>query len=131
MFCRLWLTAEYENQKTYPFISKTFYDFWRIIWHDKGSFCPCLCSMSQNLENTVTCLPTKTWFGLITGLLTREHNLCSVSEDVLNKVAFCTKDFGYQTHNREKAKFFLGGGMGTHQLLYSGACCCFLSKLPA
>jgi hypothetical protein len=42
---------------------------------------------------------------LIIGLLTREHNVCSVSEAVLNKLAFCTKDFGYQTHNRENGKF--------------------------
>jgi hypothetical protein len=44
------------------------------------------------------------WFGLIIGILTREHNLCSVSEAPLNKVAFCTKDFEYQAHNRKKAK---------------------------
>jgi hypothetical protein len=72
----------------------------------KAASCPCPCSMSQHIENTVTCLVTRLAVSIAWTVIRRtfiEHNLCSVSEALLNKLAFCTEDFRYQTHKRDKA----------------------------
>jgi hypothetical protein len=108
-------------RKHTPLFKKFFIIFGEVLDMTKAASVHALAQCHRILRILSLVYRLDMWFGLITGILTREHNLCSVSEAVLNKVVFCTKDLGYQTHNRERQNlpllllhklFFLVGGGG-------------------